>query len=310
MFRQIKKAFTLCLLGMGFTAAVNAQELNAKVTVLTSRVSTMVDKKIFNTLQTQLTNMLNTRKWTGDNYKTNERIECSFLVNLEGQTDKNIYSASITVQAARPVYNSSYNSPLVNFQDNDFSFKYVEYQPVEFNESRIQGSDALASNITAIFGYYAYLIVGMDAESFAQGSGEPYFKKMLNIVNNAPEGRDIKGWTQFDGMRNRYWLAENLTGPRYQLVHEAFYNYYRTSLDNWYDNEANARQQMLQVLNTLDQFVSQNPNTMVIQFFMQGKSEELIKMFRRSPPDEKIRVLGILQKIDVTNANKYKEALS
>jgi len=309
MALRITKAFTAFTLCIAMHTGVTAQELNAKVTVVSQKVSTQIDKKIFTTLQTNLTNLLNNRKWTGDNFKSNERIECSFLLIIDREVDKNIYAASLTIQAARPVYNSSYNSPLVNFQDNDFSFKYLEFQPVEFNEARIQGSDALVANITAVFAYYAYLILGMDYESFASGGGDPYFKKMLNIVNNAPDGRDIKGWTQFDGLRNRYWLAENLVNSRYGLIHEAFYDYYRTSLDIWYDNEQNARQLMLQVLNKLNQFVDENRNTMVMQFFMQGKSDELIRMFKKSPPDERSRVMEILRKVDITNGNKYQQEL-
>ncbi|MES2776133.1 MAG: DUF4835 family protein [Bacteroidota bacterium] len=305
----MKKMLTAIMIGIGMCTAGHAQELNAKVTVLSQKVSTQIDKKIFNTLQTQLTNLLNNRKWTSDNFKSNERIECNFLLNIDREVDKNVYAASLTIQAARPIYNSAYNSPLINFQDNDFTFKYLEFQPVEFNESRIQGSDGLVSNITAVFAYYTYLILGMDYESFAAGAGEPYFKKMLNIVNNAPEGRDIKGWSQFDGLRNRYWLSENMINTRYTLIHEAFTEYYRSSLDNWYDNEQSARQQMLQVLNKLSQFVAENQNTMVMQFFMQGKKDELIKMFKKSPPDERVRVIEILQKVDITNANIYRQEL-
>lgn len=303
------KIFISLIVSLSVHAIPQAQELNARVTVLSQRIGTQVDKKIFTTLQTQLTSLLNNRKWTSDNYKSNERIECSFLLNIDRVVDKNTYGATLTIQAARPIYNSSYNSPLINFQDNDFVFKYIEYQPVEFNESRIQGSDGLASNITAVMAYYAYLILGMDYESFSHNSGEPYFKKMFNIVNNAPEGRDIKGWTQFDGLRNRYWLSENFVNTRYTLLHDIFYSYYRSSLDKWYDNEQVARQEMLRTLNTLNQFVTQNPNTMVIQFFMQGKSDELIKMFKKSQPDERIRVIELLQKIDITNANKYRQEL-
>jgi hypothetical protein len=286
-----------------------AQELNAKVTVSAARVSNTVDKKIFTTLQTQLTNFLNNRKWTSENFKNNERIECNFFLNIDRDVEKNVYAASLSVQAARPIYNSSYNSPLVNFQDNDVTFKFIEFQPVEFNESRIQGTDAAASNLTAVFAYYVYLILGLDYESFAAGAGQPYFKKMLNIVNNAPEGRDIKGWSQFDGLRNRYWLAENFANTRYALFSEVIYDYYRTSLDSWYDNELAARQQMVLVLNKLDQFVAANANTMMMQFFMQGKSDEIIKIFKKSPPDERLRVIELLQKIDITNASKYKDQL-
>jgi hypothetical protein len=288
---------------------VHAQELNARVTVLSNNISTQTDKRVFNTLQQALTNFLNNRKWTADNFKSNERIECSFLLTLTREIDKNVYSGSLTVQAARPIYNAAYNSPLVNYKDDDLVFKYVENQPVEFNESRVAGTDGLVSNLTAVFAYYVDMILGMDYASFSMGSGEPYFRKMLNIVNNAPESRDVKGWTQFDGLRNRYWLAENLMNTRYALMNEVFYSYYRSSLDNWYDNDQQARQQMLNVLNQLNQFVAENRNTMIMQVFMGGKSDELIKMFKKSPADERARVIGLLEKIDVTNANKYREQL-
>lgn len=303
------KKIKLFVLLLCFAGALQAQELNAKVTVLSSRISTQTDKRVFNTLQLALTNFLNNRKWTGDNFKSNERIECAFLINLNQELDKNIYSAAITVQAARPVYNSTYNSPLINFNDDDVTFKYIENQPIEFNESRVAGTDALVSNLTAVLAYYVYAIIGMDYASFSQGSGEPYFKKMLNIVNNAPEGRDIKGWTQFDGQRNRYWLSENLLNTRYVLMNDVFYNYYRNGLDKWYDNEQQARTQMINVLNLLDQFVAENRNTMLMQFFITGKSDELIRMFKKSPPDERARVVSILEKVDITNANKYREDL-
>lgn len=292
----------------GFVWHIDAQELNAKVTIVTNGLSTTVDKRIFTTLEKQLTDLLNNRKWTNDNFKPNERINCNFLINLK-TGDKDVFGASLTVQAARPIYNATYNSPLINFQDNDVVFKYIQYQPVEFNESRINGSDALVSNLTAIIAYYANLILAMDYESYALGTGDPYFKKMINIVNNAPDGSNIKGWTQFDGLRNRYWLSENVLNSRYAPIHEIFYKYYRSSMDNLYDNEQQARDAMILVLNTLNQFVSENPSTMVIQFFMQGKTDELINMFKKAPQDQRIRVVEILQKVDVTNANRFKDEL-
>ena len=124
---------------------VFGQELNAKVNIITSRVSTQIDKKIFITLQNQLTNMLNNRKWTEDNFKPNEKIECNFIINLDKELDKNVYGGTLTIQAARPIYNTSYNSPLVNWQDNDVVFRYIEFQPVEYNEGHLQGSKKLSS---------------------------------------------------------------------------------------------------------------------------------------------------------------------
>src|SRR5438552_3414107 len=181
-----------------------AQELQAKVTVLSQQIGTNVNKNIFTTLQTQLTNLINNRKWTGDVFQPQEKIQCNFLLNLQSVVDDNTYKASLTIQAARPIYNSTYQSQLVNFQDADVTFKYIEYQPVEFNENRVGGTDPLAGNLTAVIAYYVYLILGLDYDSFKLKAGAEYFQRAENIVTNAPEERNISGWKSFDGTRNRY----------------------------------------------------------------------------------------------------------
>jgi hypothetical protein len=297
---------------LAFTIAVktaSAQELQAKVTVNAQRVYNTVDKKIFNTLQSQLTNLLNNRKWTGDAFQSNEKIECNFLLNIDKVVETNVYQASLTIQAARPVYNSTYQTALINYMDNDVTFRYVEFQPIEFNENRVQGTDPLASNLTAVLAYYVNMILGLDYNSFSPKGGDIYFQKALNIVNNAPENRSITGWKAFDGLRNRYWLAENLMNTRYNVVHDVMYTYYRQGLDNMYDNEGDARRAILNALKQLKNFNDQNQNTMVMQFFMQGKSLELIRIFKKAPQVEKQEAANILSAIDVSNAGKYKEEL-
>lgn len=292
-----------------FTTIINAQELRARVSVLSNQVANNVDKKTFQTLQTALDNFVNTRKWTSDNFAPQEKIDCSFLLNLKSTGDANVYSASLTIQSARPVFNSSYVCPLVNFQDNDIIFKYAEFQQLEFNDNRVSGTDALASNLTAVIAYYIDIILGMDYDSFSQRGGDAYFQKAQNIVNNAPEGKDISGWKAFDGTRNRYWLVENLLNSKYTIIHDAIYDYYRLGMDKLYDEEADARIQMLNVLNILNNLNTENPNTMILQFFFQGKSQELINIFSKASPPDKARALEFLQKLDVPNAPKYKEAL-
>lgn len=285
---------------------VNAQELQARVTVNASRIGTAVDKKVFQTLQTSLNNFLNNRKWTAETYQQQEKITCNFLLNIEKTVGTNIYQASLTIQAARPIFNSTYESPIVNHQDDAIVFRYVEFQPLEFNENRVQGTDPIASNLTAIFAYYAYVILGMDYGSFGPRGGDPYFERAQAIVNNAPESRDISGWRAFDGLRNRYWLTENLTNNRYNLIHDAIYNYFRLGLDNMYENEQAARNAIVNCLNLLNTINTDIPNSMVIQFFFQGRSGELIKIFKKAAPDEKSRALDLLAKVDVSNAALYK----
>lgn len=296
----------LCTLLPGIT---RAQELLAKVTVIASRVNTTVDKRIFITLQTQLNNLMNTRKWTNDVFQQNEKMECSFILNIESIVEPNVYKATLTVQAARPVYNSSYQCALVNFLDAEVTFKYQEFQPVEFNESRIQGNDPVAANLTAIFAYYAYMIIGLDYDSFSPKGGEAFFRKAQNIVNNAPEGKGLSGWRVFDGLRNRYWLNENLINNRYNIVHDVIYSYYRAGMDKWYENEAEARKNVLQSLLQLQAFNKENSNTMILQFFMQGKMQELIALFKKGSSEERSRAILLLTELDVINAPAYKQQL-
>lgn len=295
-----------CLL---FINIVNAQELNARVTVNSSRIGTSVNKNTFQSLQTALNTFLNTRKWTVDNFLPNEKIDCNFLLNLQPTNDANVYSASLSIQAGRPIFNSSYLSPLINFQDADVIFKYVDFQQLEFNENRVSGTDGLVSNLTAIFAYYANMVIAFDYDSYSQRGGIPYFQKAQNIVNNAPEARGISGWKAFDGTRNRYWLVENMQNSRYAIMHDIYYNYYRKAGDKLYEDENVARVEMLNVLNQLSSFNADNINTMINQFFLQGKANELIKIFSKASPQDKARASELLQKIDITNAARYKEEL-
>jgi hypothetical protein len=302
------KLFSLLLICFSSTI-LKAQELKATVTIVSSQVGNTVNPTVFKSLQTALNNFMNNRKWTADNFLPNEKIQCNFLLNLEPTADANVYNANLTIQAARPVYNTSYLSPIINFRDENVTFKYVEFQQLDFNENRISGSDGTVSNLTAVFAYYAYMILGFDYDSFSLRGGDSYFQKAQNIVNNAPDGRGIAGWKAFDGSRNRYWLVENMLNSRYAIMHDVYYNYYRLGMDKMYEDENQARAEMLNVLNLLNNFNTDNPNKMINQFFFQGKSTEFIKLFSKAPQQDKLRASELLQKMDVTNANKYKDEL-
>lgn len=286
-----------------------AQELNANITIVSSQVGNNVNQNVFRTLQTSLNNFVNNRKWGPDTYTQNEKIQCSFLINLQPSGELNVYNASLTIQAARPVFNSSYLSPIINFQDENVSFKYVEFQMLEFNDNRVTGTDAMVSNLTAIISYYAYMILGFDYDSYSPKGGEIFFQKAQNVVNNAPDGRGISGWRAFDGVRNRYWLVENMLNSRYTIMHDVYYNYYRSAMDKLYEDENAARAEMLNVLNLLNNFNTDNPNKMINQFFFQGKASELIKIFSKAPQQDKARASELLQKMDITNAALYKSEL-
>lgn len=302
----MKKLFSFFLLS-SIAFNLNAQELQAKLSLITNKVNSRVDKKIFQTLQTGLNNFLNNRRWGNSSYQPNEKIKCSFLITIDQELGDNIYKGSLTVQAARPVYNSAYESTLINFIDNDVTFRYVEFQPIEFSENRVQGNDPAAANLTAVLAYYVNIILGIDGDSFAPRGGDMFFQKAQNIVNNAPEGSNISGWKTFDGVRNRYRLVENLIDNRYTLVHDAIYSYYRKGLDQFYENEESARAGVLAALNYLTLLSRDFPNSMIMQFFFQGKSNELVKIFSRANQDVKVQARDMLVKLDITNASVYKD---
>jgi hypothetical protein len=303
MLKRILFIFSFALI----VAQAQAQEIQARLTVMTNKISTQVNKNVFQTLQTGLTNFLNNRKWTGDAFQPNEKIQCNFLLNIEQDLGNNVYRAKLTVQAARPIHSTNYDSPIINFLDDDVVFRYQEFQSIEFNENRIQGNDPVAANLTAILAYYVNIILGFDYDSFSLRGGDNYFQKAWNIVNNAPESRDITGWKSFESLRNRYWLAENLNNNRFALIHDALYAYYRSGMDLFYDNEDEARKGIINCLNFLNTLNADNPNSMILQFFFQGKSAELVKVFSHAGSDIKTRARDILSKLDITNAAAYKE---
>lgn len=303
----MRKKILVVVFSLAIVSAARTQEIQARLTVMTSKISTQVDKKVFQTLQTALTNFLNTRRWTNDVFQPSEKIQCNFLLNIDQELGNNIYKAKLTVQAARPVYNTTYDSPIMNFLDDNVTFRYVEFQPVEFNENRVQGNDPLVANLTAVLAYYINIILGLDYDSFAIRGGDLYFQKAWNIVNNAPEGGDIGGWKSFESLRNRYWLAENLNNNRYALLHDAIYSYYRSGMDIFFENEDAGRTAILNSLNFLNTLNADNPNSMFIQFFFQGKSTELVKVFSKANADVKTRARELLTRLDITNATVYKE---
>ena len=292
-----------------FIGVTNAQELQARVTVNAAQINNTVDKKRFVTLQNQLNDFLNGHKWSSDNFKQNEKIQCSFLLELKSIVEPDVYKASLIIQAARPVYGSTYQSPLMNYQDQDISFKYVEYQPIDFNDNNVQGIDPMIGNLSAVFAYYAYTILGLDYDAFSPKGGDKYFQKALNIVNNAPESNNITGWKLFDGLRNRYWTNENLTNNKYNVIHDIFYSYYRNGMDSLAVADAKSRKNILQTVIKLQTFNQENSGTAIVQLFLQSKTIELIGIFKNTDPDVKAQALDILSSLDASTAQKFKDGL-
>ncbi len=305
---MLKKIIALLFVSLIFHTT-HAQELQARVSVIAQQVGTSVNPKIFTTLQTQLNDLINNRRWTKFTFQPQEKIQCSFLLNITSIVEDNVYKATLTVQAARPVYNASYQSALINYQDADLTFKYIEYQPVEFNENRVQGTDPLSGNLTATIAFYIYTILGLDFDSFSPKGGQAFFQSAQNIVTNAPDSRNISGWKSFDGSRNRYWLSSNLNDVKYNVIHDIFYSYYRSGLDILYADAITAREKILDALTKLQTFGRENPGTMIPSFFIQNRSDELVGIFAKADPMTKAKALQLLLQLDIGNSDKYNAAL-
>jgi hypothetical protein len=286
-----------------------AQELNATVTLQTSKVENQVDPKTFIQLQSQLKDFLNQRKWTSDAFSNEEKIDCNFYITIESMVSLGVYEAKLSIVSNRPVYNSAYTTPLLNMQDANFIFKYQLSQPIEFNENRVQGSDPLAANLTATLAYYIYVILGLDYDSYSLQGGKAYFNKALNIVNNAPEGSGITGWKSYDGQRNRYLLIDNFTQSGFDKLHNVLYSYYREGLDQLVEKPAVAKASILNSLMSMQEVLEASSNTMAVPILMQGKVTEIIGIFGNADKSMKKQLITTLSAIDITNINKYKEKL-
>ncbi len=278
-----------------------SQELNCKVTIVSDQVQG-TDKRIFDVLKTSIFEFMNNRKWTNDVFKNEERIDCTLFINILSRSSDDI-TGTIQVQASRPVFKSSYITNLLNFKDEDFQIKYVENQPLDFAEN------AHLSNLTSILAYYANLIIGIDYDSFSLKGGTPYLQKAFAIVNNA-QGTSEKGWKAFDGDQNRYWLINNMLDAPYIGIREAMYTYHLKGLDEMVANKEAGRTAIIESFETLKKVHQVRPLSFNMKVFFNAKYEEIINIFKIAFPDEKAKVMQILELIDPTNSNKYQTIMN
>lgn len=287
--------------------AARAQEFNCKVNIQSNQIPG-VDPKIFTTMQQAVTEFVNTRKWGNDNFETKEKIECAFSIVLNKQIEgvDGGYQARISVQSKRPIYNTNYSSTMVNFQDKDFTFKYLQFQPINFNDNRISGSEPLESNLSAVIAFYCYIMLGLDYDSFSLRGGTDFYTKAMNIANNAPEHKNIDGWKATDkDQKNRYWLVDQLLNSRFSTMREVFYKYHRLGLDLLTVDEETAKIN-INVIFPMLQIVNQdNPTSHLMRFFMAAKNEEMLSYVSSLPPAERQKIVPVLTQIDVTNATRY-----
>lgn len=280
-----------------FSFSASAQDLNARVSVVSPKIQ-VSNKRIFQTLETAMKDFLNGRKWSADAILPQERIDCNFVLNITNWDGGSTFSAELQVQSSRPIYGSSYSSTLLNINDRDVDFTYSEGQTVDYSDQNFQ------SNLSSVMAFYAYIIVGMDYDSFSRYGGTPYFSNAQTVVTNAQTG-SYKGWKAFDGNINRYWLSENLNNKLYDPLRSFIYDYYRNGLDIMADNTSKGRKAITTLLPSLQQIDRQRVGSMFPLIFYTAKSDELVSLYSKADPQERVQVMNLLLQTDPANGNKY-----
>lgn len=293
------------VLSLSFAYA-KGQELQAEVTIIHDKIRGE-SPSTFEKMQENISDFLNTTQWTNQNYKNNERIRCRFLIDLQKKNNAQIYDALLTVQSSRPVFNSSYSSILLNHKDKDILFYFDPFHPLIFDKNRVAGNNPEESNLTAILAYYAYLIIGLDQETFSADGGRTNLETAQKIVDEAPSGGGISGWKAFDGNNNRYWITENLLNVRYKLIHEVLYEYHRMGLDRMYDDPDEGRKTILSALNKLNTLFASTPNLVIMKVFFDAKYEELAGIFSDGSAQDKMTALQLLKKLDPSHITTYQK---
>jgi hypothetical protein len=296
---------TCLFIMMSLTSALTlrGQELKCNVQVVTQQIQG-TNKQVFQTLQTAIYEFMNNTTWTNHIYDLDERIECNLMFNITEQLSADEFKGTLQIQSRRPVFNTNYNTVMFNYMDKDIHFRYVEFEPLEFDETKH------LSNLTSLLAYYAYIIIGLDYDSFSYLGGSEFFQKAENIVNNAQNAREI-GWKSFESTeyKNRYWLINNIVDDKYLPIRNFLYRYHRHGLDVMDEKVVEGRATIAESLEDLQEVYRDKPDPFMhlLRVVLDAKADEFVNIFSESFTEEKNRVLTILNEIDPSNQPKYQK---
>jgi hypothetical protein len=294
----MKKYFVLIIVFLLSQLNFFGQELNCQVKINYTQIQGTTNKQIFDQLEKAIFEFMNNKKWTKEIYTTNERIDCSIFINIKEALSTEDFSGSIQVESRRPVFKSSYYTPMFNYEDDNFQFKFQQFSQLEFNETTFQ------NNLTSVLAYYAYVILAADADSFTPLGGTEYWQKAQLIVNNAQTAAE-KGWRSNESNKNRYWLVENALQPVFKGIRNCNYDYCRNGLDIMNEKVEEGRANVLKALDLLKPVYSARPASFSMQLFFNAKADELINIFKGALPEEKTKAVETLMLVDPANTTKY-----
>ena len=293
------KAFLLTFLCFISFAGLHSQELNCMIYINTQKLSG-TDKKVFETLQNSIYEFVNNRKWSNFNFKQEERIECTMMITINDRLSADEFTGTMNVVIRRPVFNTSYNSVLLNTIDKNFQFKYVEYQPLDYSDG------TFTSNLTSVLAFYCYTTLGFYFDSFSPSGGSPYFEKAQEVVNAAQNSSD-PGWKAYESEKNRYWIVNNYLNSANSELRDFAFRYHRLGLDQMYDKVDQGRSAITEGLEIIQKLFNAKPNLYAIQLIFDAKRDEFVNIYadQRVPPMEKTSISNILKEIDPANSSKY-----
>lgn len=288
------------MLILGFTA-LGAQEIYCTVQVASPRIEG-TDRRVFESMQTAIYEFINNRRWTNYSFEPEERIECSILITIDERISVDEFKGKLNLILRRPAYKTTYNSPLFNYVDNDFQFRYIEFQPLDYSEN------TYTSDLTSVLAYYVNIFMGLDFDSFSLMGGTPFFQAAQNIVNSA-QNSPYAGWKAYEGTRNRYWLVENLLNPAYGQLRRFSYEFHRKGLDLMSDNVSEGRSNISRNLELLRSVYNERPGLFALQLLIEAKRDEFISLYSEGSNTEKTTAINILSEIDPANSSRYQGIL-
>lgn len=287
-----------------FIYPVSGQEINCAVDIIAPTLqSNPANKEIITSLKTSVYEFINNTKWsdyagTNDEFKQFERVEASILITINEKVSSDEFNGKIQVSSSRPVFNSSYKSRLFNYNDPNFSFKYLRNTAIIFQPDRH------FNNLADVLAFYAFMILGLDYDSFSFEGGTPYFNKALQIVNNCQNAGE-PGWKPSEGSKNRFHLIQNTLQPLYSPMRACYYNYHRNGLDVAYDDKNKAIAEMSSALNGLMAIHKARPNSFNMQLFFTAKADEVVKIYSPSDPSQRMKIYNLVTQLDPSNIMKY-----
>ncbi len=298
----------LLLIVLSFMALVplSAQEFHCAVQVNYQKLMTTTqqyssgDKKVYESMKQAVEDFINSRRWTNLELDQMEKIECSLSIILNSQTSATDFMGQIQIQLRRPVYNSNYTSGLFNYiESGDFEFSYIESQPLDFDVNTFYG------NLSSTIAFYAYIMLGYYFDSFAPNGGQPFYEVAQTICQTADgSGANVKGWNSYSGQKVRYWFMENHTNAAYEKLHQAYYLYHRMGLDMMTKDQPQARQNIIQALQLVQEVHQVRANLLATQQFIDVKISEIVSIFTPAPAEEQKAVYLIIKDVSPINVSK------